>query len=59
MAHDPGLARRFVFLTGDTANPGVWEFLKGLDLPVIEKPFPPVVFEEAVSRIVAGRPPAA
>ena len=54
VAHDPELARRFVFITGDTANPGVWEFLKGVDVPVIEKPFPPVVFEEAVYRVVTG-----
>ena len=58
IAHDPGLGRRFMFITGDTANPGIWEFLKSVDVPVLEKPFPPVVFEEAVHRVVTGTPAA-
>jgi FixJ family two-component response regulator len=50
VAHDGGLAARFVFITGDTANPGAWEFLKGTDTPVLEKPFSTDVFLDAVRR---------
>ena len=58
-AHDPELARRFVFITGDTANVEAWAFLEDAHLPVIEKPFPPAVFEEAVARVVSGGAPPA
>jgi two-component system NtrC family sensor kinase len=54
-AHDPALARRFVFITGDTANADQWAFLEGADVPVIEKPFHPAVFQEAVWRLM-GQP---
>jgi two-component system NtrC family sensor kinase len=55
-AHDPALARRFIFITGDTANPDAWAFLENSGVPVIEKPFPPTVFEEAVVRVMAAAP---
>ncbi len=48
--HDGALAGRFVFITGDTANPGAWEFLKGTETPVLEKPFSTDVFVDAVRR---------
>lgn len=35
----PELAKRFVFMTGDTANPSAWHFLEAEQLPVLEKPF--------------------
>jgi two-component system NtrC family sensor kinase len=35
----PGLARRFVFMTGDTANPAPWQFVEEVQAPVLEKPF--------------------
>jgi len=35
----PGLARRFVFMTGDTANPSPWQFVEEVQAPVLEKPF--------------------
>jgi len=35
----PGLAKRFVFMTGDTANPSAWQFLEAEQAPVLEKPF--------------------
>jgi len=50
VAHDHALAARFVFITGDTANPGVWDFLERTDTPVLEKPFSTDVFLEAVQR---------
>jgi CheY-like chemotaxis protein len=53
-AHDAALARRFIFITGDTANSEAWAFLEDSHVPVIEKPFPPAVFEEAVARVMAA-----
>jgi GAF domain-containing protein/ActR/RegA family two-component response regulator len=35
----PGLARRFVFMTGDTANASPWQFVEEAQAPVLEKPF--------------------
>ncbi|MGH7325941.1 MAG: GAF domain-containing protein [Candidatus Rokuibacteriota bacterium] len=54
LAVDPRLAGRFLFVTGDTANQRAWAFLKGADLPVLEKPFPPDAFLEAVRRVVSA-----
>jgi two-component system NtrC family sensor kinase len=54
LAREPALARRFVFITGDTANPGAWKFLEESGVPVIEKPFPPATFEDAVARVMAA-----
>jgi two-component system NtrC family sensor kinase len=48
----PALARHFVFITGDTANGEAWAFLEGTRVPVIEKPFQPAVFEDAVARVM-------
>ncbi len=48
----PALARHFVFITGDTANEEAWTFLEGARVPVIEKPFQPAVFEDAVARVM-------
>jgi two-component system NtrC family sensor kinase len=55
-AQAPALARRFVFITGDTANPDAWAFLEGAGVPVIEKPFPRSVFEDAVIRVMTAAP---
>jgi CheY-like chemotaxis protein len=54
LARTPALARRFVFVTGDTANPDAWAFLEDSGVPVIEKPFSPTVFEDAVARVVSA-----
>jgi two-component system NtrC family sensor kinase len=56
LAQTPALARRFVFITGDTANPDAWTFLEGAGVPMIEKPFPPSVLEDAVTRVLTGPP---
>jgi signal transduction histidine kinase len=48
----PTLARRFIFITGDTANVDSWAFLEESGVPVIEKPFPRAVFEDAVARVM-------
>jgi CheY-like chemotaxis protein len=47
-------ARRFIFITGDTATNGAWAFLEGTDIPMVEKPFKPRTFEEAVARIISA-----
>ncbi len=52
LRHDRKLARRFIFITGDTANSEAWSFLEGTDTPVLEKPFSPRAFEEAVHRVL-------
>jgi len=54
----PALARRFVFITGDTANEDAWAFLEGAQVPVIEKPFQPAVFEDAVAQVMSAPPPS-
>jgi len=53
LAREPALAKRFIFITGDTANPDGWNFLENTGVPVIEKPFGPATFEEAVARVIA------
>jgi two-component system NtrC family sensor kinase len=53
-ARDPGLARRFVFITGDTGNTDGWSFLKGTTVPVLEKPFPPARFLEVLRQVTEG-----
>ncbi len=35
----PALAKRFVVMTGDTANPSAWQFLEAEQVPALEKPF--------------------
>jgi CheY-like chemotaxis protein len=52
-AHDPALARRFLFITGDTANPAAWAFLERTAVPVLAKPFATDAFLDAVRRVVA------
>ena len=54
VAHDPDLARRFLFITGDTANPAAWRFLKDAQVPVLEKPFAAGAFLAAVRSIVTS-----
>ncbi len=52
LAHDPGLRRRFIFITGDTAGAAARAFIDGAEVPVVEKPFSPAAFEEAVWRLM-------
>jgi GAF domain-containing protein/ActR/RegA family two-component response regulator len=56
--HDPDLARRFLFITGDTANPNAWRFLKDAHVPVLEKPFAASAFLSAVRSIAISTAPA-
>jgi two-component system NtrC family sensor kinase len=54
VAHDAALAERFVFITGDTANPAAWQFLTRLPVPVLEKPFTTGAFLDAVRRVASA-----
>jgi GAF domain-containing protein/ActR/RegA family two-component response regulator len=53
VAQDPELGRRFLFITGDTANPAAWRFLKDAQVPVLEKPFAASAFLTAVRSIAS------
>src|SRR3989449_5679881 len=59
VALDATLRRRFVFITGDTANPEAFFFLKEAQVPVIEKPFQPALFLDAVRRVTMSLTPSA
>ncbi|OGK84303.1 MAG: hypothetical protein A2050_08235 [Candidatus Rokubacteria bacterium GWA2_73_35] len=59
LLEDPSLQRRFVFITGDTANRGAWHFLRDGHVPVIEKPFQPALFLDAVRRVTTSLTPSA
>jgi two-component system NtrC family sensor kinase len=39
LERNPALARRFIFVTGDSANPETLAFLSAVDRPYLEKPF--------------------
>jgi PAS domain S-box-containing protein len=54
VAHDAALADRFVFITGDTANPEALRFLEQARRPVLAKPFPPSLFLEAVRAVASS-----
>src|SRR5207249_158820 len=47
----PGLAKRFVFMTGDTANPSPWQFVDEVQAPVLEKPFTADSLFAAIERL--------
>jgi PAS domain S-box-containing protein len=48
---DPDLARRFMFITGDTLDPGTARFLEETGLPSFAKPFGPDVTRRALAAI--------
>ncbi len=51
---DAALGRSFLFITGDTANPDAWRFLREAGVPVVAKPFTPAAFMDAVRRVVVS-----
>jgi PAS domain S-box-containing protein len=55
---DADHGRRFIFITGDTATERAWAFLAGTDIPVVEKPFKPRTFQEAVYRVISAATPS-
>jgi PAS domain S-box-containing protein len=50
---DPALGQRFIFITGDTANRDAFEFLKDAGVLILEKPFQPTFFLDAVRRVTS------
>jgi two-component system NtrC family sensor kinase len=52
---NPALKSRFVFMTGDLASPDAMAFLESVKGPVVEKPFAPDQFMEAVQQVEAAR----
>jgi DNA-binding NtrC family response regulator len=49
---NPPLLKRFIFLTGDTATPGVMRFLERTGLPFVMKPFPVDVLRQVVRQVI-------
>ena len=49
----PGLASRFVFLTGGAFTPGARDFLQRVPNQRVEKPFEPAALRELVLRLLA------
>ena len=50
---DPALGQRFIFITGDTANHEAFSFLKDAGVVILEKPFQPTFFLDAVRRVTS------
>ena len=50
---DPALGQRFIFITGDTANRDAFTFLKEAGVLILEKPFQPTFFLDAVRRVTS------
>jgi CheY-like chemotaxis protein len=50
---DPSLGQRFIFITGDTANREAFTFVKDAGALVVEKPFQPAFFLDAVRRVTS------
>ena len=50
---DPSLGQRFIFITGDTANHDAFAFLKDAGVVILEKPFQPTFFLDAVRRVTS------
>jgi len=50
---DPSLSSRFIFITGDTANREAYSSLLDAGALVIEKPFQPAFFLDAVRRVTS------
>src|SRR3989475_490547 len=58
VALDGTLRGRFVFITADTANREAFFFLKEAQVPVIDKPFQPALFLDAVRRVTISLTPS-
>ncbi len=51
VAAQPELEGRFLFMTGDTANPIAWQFLQDSHAAVMEKPFSPDALRAAIAQL--------
>ena len=49
---EPGILKRFVFMTGGTFTEHAHQFLQGVDNPCIEKPFHANTIQNIVARMV-------
>src|SRR5436309_2688627 len=58
VALDGTLRGRLVFITADTANREAFFFLKEAQVPVIDKPFQPALFLDAVRRVTISLTPS-
>ena len=58
---EPRLARRMIFVTGDSLNPGTQEFLARIDAPRLPKPFTveelQALVRDVLRRLEGGEPP--
>jgi PAS domain S-box-containing protein len=54
VAQRPDIAGRFLFITGDTANPDAWQFLRTTEVPVLEKPFTPDGLFRALEGVIGA-----
>jgi signal transduction histidine kinase len=52
-ADESGPTVRFLFMTGDTANPAAWRFLQESRVHVVEKPFTAQALLSAIERVTA------
>jgi CheY-like chemotaxis protein len=52
-ADNPSLGNRFIFITGDTANREAFSVLRDAGVLVLEKPFQPAFFLDAVRRVTS------
>jgi PAS domain S-box-containing protein len=50
----PDLARRVIFITGDTVSPETRAFLEGTNLPAVAKPFSAADIKAAIARTIEG-----
>ncbi|MFI5328531.1 MAG: ATP-binding protein [Candidatus Rokuibacteriota bacterium] len=53
VAQQKELAKRFLFMTGDTANEDAWRVLQATRAPVLSKPFTPQALLHAVEQVGA------
>jgi signal transduction histidine kinase len=53
VAQQKELAKRFLFMTGDTANEDAWRVLEATRAPVLSKPFTPQALLHAVEQVGA------
>jgi CheY-like chemotaxis protein len=51
-AHTPDLARRVIFITGDTVSPETRLFLSGTGLPAVAKPFRTADIQSAIAQVL-------
>jgi PAS domain S-box-containing protein len=55
LAYDPSVRVKWIFITGHTAGDDARAFIDAAEVPVLEKPFSPAQFEEAVWRLMTSR----